>query len=384
MSTATTSTSSKRAASTATATRPTADLPVALITGANSGVGNALCGRLLQSHAQQITLCLACRSMDKAALARRELLAQYPGASIEILIVDVSNVQSVLTAAAEFKQRFNRLDLMYLNAGIMNTNGVNLKALFTPKTIEQLKRMFTSGAGLLYQTDYKTSEKLQGTFATNVFGHFVLIEELQDLMIQTNDSSSRKEFSGRIIFTSSGAASKEALSLTDVQHEHGVDPYGSSKRALDLLTRELNDRLNSKGLVVYTMCPGLFFSQITYALVPSWVWWLMLPILCLVLSAYFRFFATQPFDCSFMLLSQLRVIVVSLTLLPENAAEALIHLQLPGSRPNPYEKYQSAISLLGRRHVTHKPIQDDLGQAPRLYDTLAALAKSFRSASPVV
>eukprot|EP00042_Codosiga_hollandica_P026871 m.129685 g.129685 ORF g.129685 m.129685 type:complete len:172 (+) comp52318_c0_seq3:737-1252(+) len=140
-----------------------------------------------------------------------------------------------------------------------------------------------------------------------------------------------------------------------------VDPYGSSKRALDLLTRELNDRLNSKGLVVYTMCPGLFFSQITYALVPSWVWWLMLPILCL-----------------------LRVIVVSLTLLPENAAEALIHLQLPGSRPNPYEKYQSAISLLGRRHVTHKPIQDDLGQAPRLYDTLAALAKSFRSASPVV
>eukprot|EP00042_Codosiga_hollandica_P026872 m.129688 g.129688 ORF g.129688 m.129688 type:complete len:195 (+) comp52318_c0_seq4:737-1321(+) len=163
-----------------------------------------------------------------------------------------------------------------------------------------------------------------------------------------------------------------------------VDPYGSSKRALDLLTRELNDRLNSKGLVVYTMCPGLFFSQITYALVPSWVWWLMLPILCLVLSAYFRFFATQPFDCSFMLLSQLRVIVVSLTLLPENAAEALIHLQLPGSRPNPYEKYQSAISLLGRRHVTHKPIQDDLGQAPRLYDTLAALAKSFRSASPVV
>eukprot|EP00042_Codosiga_hollandica_P026873 m.129693 g.129693 ORF g.129693 m.129693 type:complete len:257 (+) comp52318_c0_seq6:94-864(+) len=238
MSTATTSTSSKRAASTATATRPTADLPVALITGANSGVGNALCGRLLQSHAQQITLCLACRSMDKAALARRELLAQYPGASIEILIVDVSNVQSVLTAAAEFKQRFNRLDLMYLNAGIMNTNGVNLKALFTPKTIEQLKRMFTSGAGLLYQTDYKTSEKLQGTFATNVFGHFVLIEELQDLMIQTNDSSSRKEFSGRIIFTSSGAASKEALSLTDVQHEHGYanQPISCPSRCIQRLS----------------------------------------------------------------------------------------------------------------------------------------------------
>ncbi|XP_053104302.1 3-keto-steroid reductase/17-beta-hydroxysteroid dehydrogenase 7 isoform X4 [Hemicordylus capensis] len=100
---------------------------VAVITGASSGIGSALCERLLQEDAS-LHVCLACRNMDKAKATRDRLLSCFPHADISMVKVDVGNLASVLHAATEIKKRFCRLDYLFLNAGIMVNPRISISA----------------------------------------------------------------------------------------------------------------------------------------------------------------------------------------------------------------------------------------------------------------
>ncbi|XP_019602919.2 3-keto-steroid reductase/17-beta-hydroxysteroid dehydrogenase 7 isoform X3 [Rhinolophus sinicus] len=102
---------------------------VVLVTGASSGVGRALCQRLLQED-DGLHLCLACRHPGRAEAARAALLAARPCAQVTVVQVDVGDLRSVLRAARELRHRFQRLDCVYLNAGIMPNPHLNLRALF--------------------------------------------------------------------------------------------------------------------------------------------------------------------------------------------------------------------------------------------------------------
>ena len=110
---------------------------LALITGANSGVGLALAERLLSENLTPngdhlLSLCLGCRSIERAGHAREQILSKYPKALIELLLIDISSVASVEAASREVLERFPRLDMLFLNAGIMPATGVNWTAVFKP------------------------------------------------------------------------------------------------------------------------------------------------------------------------------------------------------------------------------------------------------------
>ncbi|XP_074077971.1 3-keto-steroid reductase/17-beta-hydroxysteroid dehydrogenase 7 isoform X2 [Macrotis lagotis] len=211
---------------------------VVVVTGASSGIGLALCGRLL-SEDDRLHLCLACRNPGKAEATRASLLSAHPSAEISLVHLDVSNLQSVFQASKELKLRFGRLDYLYVNAGIMPNPQFNLKAFFSGLFSRKVIHMFSTAEGLLTQEDRVTADGLQEVFETNVFGHFILIRELEPLLCCPDIPS-------QVIWTSSSNARKSNFSLEDIQHVKGSEPYSSSKYATDLLSLALNRNFNQQ------------------------------------------------------------------------------------------------------------------------------------------
>nr|XP_033817424.1 3-keto-steroid reductase isoform X3 [Geotrypetes seraphini] len=247
---------------------------VVLVTGANSGIGLALCERLLEED-DQIHLCLACRNMQRAETARISLLSLHPAADIGILQVNLGSLKSVCQAAMEVKRRYRRIDFLYLNAGIMPNPCINLKVFFSGLFSRKVVHMFATGEGLLTQKDQVTKDGLQEVFETNVFGHFVLIRAIEPLLCHIDNPS-------QLIWTSSSNARKSAFSLLDYQHTQGQESYSSSKYATDLLSVALNRHFNKQGLYSSVVCPGLVMTNLTYGILPSFFWMFIMPIMWLL------------------------------------------------------------------------------------------------------
>ncbi|XP_026789274.3 3-keto-steroid reductase isoform X1 [Pangasianodon hypophthalmus] len=321
---------------------------VVLVTGANSGIGLALCERLLSDDAQ-LQLCLACRNEQRAAMACQSLLVSYPKAHISLVRLDVGSMRSVLRAAEEIRQRYNRIDYLYLNAGIMPSPQVDFRALYKGLFSGKAIHMFSTGEGLLTQKDTVTSDGLQQVFATNLFGHFLLVRELEPLLCQPGHSS-------QVIWTSSSNARRSAFSLDDLQHKQGAEPYSSSKYASDLLSLALNRHYNSQGLYSSVICPGLVMTNLTYGILPSFFWTLIMPIMWLI-----------------------RIFTNTFTLTSYNGAEALFWLfkQKPESL-DPMVKYHSLTSGLGNNYTQPRKMDIDDTTSAVLYEKLLEMEKTVR------
>ena len=89
---------------------------VAIVTGGNSGTGfwaaSALAGK-------GCTVVLACRNEAKANAAKKEILGYYPDAQVDVIVMDNMDLSSVKTFAATFDKKYDRLDYLLNNAGIM-------------------------------------------------------------------------------------------------------------------------------------------------------------------------------------------------------------------------------------------------------------------------
>ncbi|XP_068427208.1 3-keto-steroid reductase/17-beta-hydroxysteroid dehydrogenase 7-like [Clinocottus analis] len=321
---------------------------VVLVTGANSGIGLALCERLLTADSQ-LRLCLACRNMQRAEAARSALLASHSNAHVDLLHLDVGSVQSVLSAAQEVTARYNRIDFLYLNAGIMPNPQVDFKALLKGLFSRNVINMFATAEGLLTQQDRLNSDGLQEVFATNLFGHFLLIRELEPLLCLAGHTS-------KIVWTSSSNARRSAFNIEDMQHRNGTEPYSSSKYASDMLSLALNRHKNSQGLFSSVICPGLVMTNLTYGILPSFFWTLIMPVMWLI-----------------------RIFTNTFTLTPYNGAEALhwLFVQNPESL-DPRAKYHSLTSGLGTNYTQPRQMDIDEEMSEVLYSKLIELEKEVR------
>jgi protochlorophyllide reductase len=192
-----------------------ADIPdqsgrVALITGANSGLGLETARALA---ARGATVVLACRSPQRAREARHELLAS-PGNSgpIDVLALDLADLDSVATAAATMADRFGRLDLLINNAGVMGL----------PRAL--------------------TRDGFELQFGINHLGHFALTQALLPLL--------RDRDGARVVTVTSGAQYFGRIEFDDLQGEQRYDrwrAYGQSKLANVMFALELQHRLEQTG-----------------------------------------------------------------------------------------------------------------------------------------
>ena len=188
---------------------------VAVITGANSGIGFET-ARVLA--AKGATVIMACRNLDKAHPKADEIREQYPGAKVEVMHLDLDDLESVRTFAEAFKAKHERLDLLINNAGIM----------IPPYG--------------------KTAQGFETQFGVNHLGHFALTGALLDRILDTEGS--------RIVNVSSMAHYFGKIDFSDLSSENAYNAqaaYGQSKLANLLFTYELQrrlDRAGEKALVV--------------------------------------------------------------------------------------------------------------------------------------
>lgn len=219
------------------------------------------------------------------------------------------------------------------------------KQLFSTRCVH----MFATGDGLLMQTDETTEDGLKQIFSTNLFGHFILANELQSLAHGPDRPL-------QLMWTSSSNAKREAFQLDDIQHMRGREPYSASKYASDLVSYAFNIRLNSKNIYSHTTCPGLVMTNLTYGILPNWFWVLVLPFLWL-----------------------LRLFTANLTLNTEAGCEALFWLsQQKPETLNPCAKYHSQASFTGHAYVCETKMSLDPDLAVKTFDKLSDMEKTFR------
>jgi NAD(P)-dependent dehydrogenase (short-subunit alcohol dehydrogenase family) len=183
---------------------------VAIVTGANSGIGYEM-ARVLTC--KQATVILACRNKNKGAAAVRQIKQEYPAAQADLLPLDLSDLAAVRRFADEFARHYDRLDLLINNAGIM-------------------------------QIPFgKTVDGFELQFGTNHLGHFALTGLLLDLCLHTPQS--------RIVTVSSVMHRFGRIDFANLNGEKSYSrsgAYAQSKLANLLFTYELQRRLARTGV----------------------------------------------------------------------------------------------------------------------------------------
>ncbi len=186
---------------------------VAVVTGANSGIGFEAARTLAAKGAQVV---MACRSLEKGQAALDKISRDHPNAQVELLPLDLASLDSVRAFAGAFLPQYTQLDLLINNAG----------AMALPDRRE-------------------TADGFETQFGVNHLGHFALTGHLFDLILQTPGA--------RIVNVSSSAhrMGKVEWDNLNAERKYGRwSAYGLSKLANLLFTYELQRKLTAVGVDV--------------------------------------------------------------------------------------------------------------------------------------
>ena len=198
-----------------------------VVTGATSGLGRAVAGRLASLGAEVV---LACRDDRRARQVAASINTKRWPEPVSVLTVDTSDQRSIRVFAAEFLDTYGSLDVLINNAGVI-------------------------------VPDRMTSvDHIELTFATNVVGYHLLAGELVPAF----------NAGGRIVNVASTFAGD--VDLEDLQFERrpydGMRAYAQSKACDRMLTWGLARRLGDRGITVNAMAPGLMLDTRLYRDLP--------------------------------------------------------------------------------------------------------------------
>lgn len=207
---------------------------VALVTGANSGIGQVTARQLALRGAHVI---VACRSEEKTrpVLAEIELLSNGR-AKAEFLPLDLGNLDSVKRCAAQFLARGLPLHLLIANAGLAGKRGL-------------------------------TESGFERAFGVCHVGHFLLTRLLLERL--------RQSAPARIVVVASRAHTHvKTLELERVRESArsfaALGEYGQAKLANILFARELAQRLQGSGVTTYSLHPGVVATDV-WRSAPRWL-----------------------------------------------------------------------------------------------------------------
>lgn len=198
---------------------------IALVTGANKGIGYAIAQQLAQAGVRVI---LGVRDAQRGQAAVASLRAQ--GLDVSAVALDVTDEASISAAAAAIQTEHSRLDILVNNAGI-----------FDPADAPPSKASLAA---------------VRRTMETNFFGVLAVTQAMLPLL--------RAAPAGRIVNLSSSLGS---LTLngdpSSTYYAAQYIGYNASKAALNMLTVQLHEELKGTGMVVNSVSPGFVKTDLT-------------------------------------------------------------------------------------------------------------------------
>lgn len=198
---------------------------IVIVTGANSGIGKATARQLADLGA---TVVLACRCKERAEAALCELNC-VEGRCFDLLPLDLADLDSVRAFAMAFAAKYDHLDALINNAGILGRRRA------------------------------ETKQGFEMSFGVNYLGAFLLTMLLLPLL--------EKSEQGRIVMMTSVAHAWGTVRFDDFNYTRGYNrfaAYGHSKLCNLLFTRALAQKLRARGsrVTINAVHPGIVATDI--------------------------------------------------------------------------------------------------------------------------
>ncbi len=202
---------------------------LAVVTGANSGLGLVTARELARAGAKVV---IACRNLDKGAAALSSINAAVSSADASVAELDLADLASVRGFAARLADDHERLDLLVNNAGVMAP----------PRRL--------------------TVDGFESQIGTNHLGHFALTGLLLSVLLAAP--------APRVVTLSSGAHRIGTIKFDDLHREHGYNnwmAYGQSKLANLMFSFELQKRASAAGASLLSVAahPGYARTNLQFA-----------------------------------------------------------------------------------------------------------------------
>jgi NAD(P)-dependent dehydrogenase (short-subunit alcohol dehydrogenase family) len=206
-----------------------------MVTGANTGIGNATALALAQKGA---TVVMVCRNRERGEAAQTEIARQSGRTDVDLLVADLSLQSEIRRLVGEFRSKYDRLDVLINNAAVV----------LPRRTL--------------------TAEGIEMMFAVNHLAYFLLTLLLLDTLKASRPS--------RIINVGSNAHRfLKKLDFDNLQGEKGfgnLRPYAMNKLENLYFTYALARRLEGAGVTANALHPGVIHTELNRSLPAPVVW----------------------------------------------------------------------------------------------------------------
>lgn len=200
---------------------------VAVVTGANSGIGFETSLALVEKGFE---LVMVCRNEQKAQMAQERLLERFEEAKISYIVCDFIDPEQIRSAAEQIRSRYSSLQLLVNNHGYLAAK------------------------------EERDARNIESTIAVNHLGYFLFTYELREVLLASNKDDSET----RVVNVASEAHRGASLDVSDFalsKKYSNWKAYSNSKLFNILFTRSLANRWREKKVGVFSVHPGVIRSN---------------------------------------------------------------------------------------------------------------------------